>query len=341
MEEKTQEKYGVRRSDGEVIKNVVSNTNQPDYLLKELLARKCGGLREDYLTVVLPEAIKDEFYVSKKAYFRDGKFIFDHYDDFEKRIEDRNKLKEKNKNISFPLFTSFMLQDRHPPIYIKIAHKVHDFFYERTKSNKLEIVEHRTDFFDAIHDVLFKIDAMDYHLKRIKELRDLYLSESRKSLQFAPNEYSTGICMNTDKIIFEFESFLFQADACLNIFSRSFRFYLKQESKSTKTLKIKILELLKKPHFSKDKELKAVSDILNRASWLSEFEQNQSKRDKIVHYGKLEIIPFQVCKAGKINKEFIGESSLGKISLIEYSEGILKNTLNLIEDCYIALFNLK
>jgi len=174
---------------------------------------------------------------------------------------------------------------------------------------------------DGFRSCGHKIQSLQYHLDNYFLWEEKYVKNFKKALKCIPLENLTmgGV---TPNLIFEYESFLFQFKACLDMFSRAVGRLFKQKPSNISKLKNAL-----KNHNSNDKAKKMLGLISKNEGWLREFNSDQnfrSDRDKVAHYN---IVNLGNLNVNKRNDEFRIIINLEKenMTLKEYLEKRLKN----------------
>lgn len=245
---------------------------------------------------------------------------------------DEEKIKtqlEKGFQILQPLFLK-----KHPLID-SLDQQIRD---ERKLSLAFKETGDKKDFQKRVWRCIWKMQAVWYHFNNILTLEEEY---TRKIKEFHKRFPYSGAyeAFSTEKEELEFEAFLFQSKACLDVFSRSFKPYLKNEPSNTKTLK-KVL----KRHMV-DATCQRILGELENAKWLEEFEKKEPKtyRDIVSHYRKISISPINIYPKGKkvvfVPSLIRKRLTKNKISVKEYAEEMMNNIFALILSCYSYLLH--
>jgi len=175
-----------------------------------------------------------------------------------------------------------------------------------------------------------KLSSMYYHKNRIHLLEKSYKKELKLSIPQTGVD-NTILSIETPDIIFEFESFLFQTKAFLDVYSKLIGIYFNQKPYNIKRLK-KLL--------SDNTNIKAklLMKILNK-NWIDQFtskNENISMRDIVTHYSKLNNSPFGILVIKKKKKDTIGVAVEGK-KIRDYTRMILKNSKSLLKKSTLTI----
>jgi len=135
-----------------------------------------------------------------------------------------------------------------------------------------------------------KLEGMIYHRNMVNKIEKEYkylLTQDIKQL----GEPDFIYVKEAKELIFEFESFLFQTKAFLDIYSQMIGMYFKNKPSNIK----KLLKVLNEQSNEVPKRLKA---LITGAEWIKDFHpQNsfeKSMRDIIAHYSRLRITPLKI-----------------------------------------------
>lgn len=248
---------------------------------------------------------------------------------------DEEKLKtqlEKGFKILQPLFLK-----KHPLVE-SLDQQLRDIINEKKASSLLKKLDNKEDFQKRVWRCIWKMQALWYHSNNILTLEEEYKHKIKEFHKTFP--YTGGYeAFSTEKEELEFEAFILQSKACLDVFSRSFKPYLKNESKNTKRLKKELRKHINEPICQK------ILHELENAKWLEEFEKKEPKtyRDFIAHYGKISISPINIYPYGKkvvfVPSLIRKRLTKNKISVKEYVEEMMNNIFMLILHCYSHLFH--
>lgn len=243
---------------------------------------------------------------------------------------DEEKLKvqlEKGFRILQPLFLK-----KHPLID-SLDQQIRAIFNEKKPSLVYKKIDNKEDFKKRFWLCIRKMQALWYHFNNILILEGEYINKITEFHKVVP--YTGGYeAFSPEKMEFEFEAFLLQSKACLDVFSRSFKPYLKNESSNTKKLK-KELE----KHVT-DQTCQKILNELKKAKWLEEFELKEpwTYRDIIAHRGKISISPINIYPNGKkvifVPSLMLKRLTKNKIPVKEYAEEMMNNIFTLIFNCY-------
>lgn len=243
---------------------------------------------------------------------------------------DEEKLKALEKG--FKILRSLHLKKH--PLIDSLDQQIRD---NKKLSSIFKDLDSKKDFQERVWRCIWKMQAMWYHFNNILILEEEYMDKIKEFHRVCP--YAGGYeAFSTEKMELELEAFLLQSKACLDVFSRSFKPYLKNESSNTKGLK---KELEKHTNSTYQKILSE----LENAKWLDEFEKNVPKtyRDIIGHYGKISISPINIYPNGKkvmsVPSLIRKRLTKNKISVKEYVEEMMNDIFALILNCYLHLFN--
>lgn len=234
---------------------------------------------------------------------------------------------------------------------IRHKHRSLYFWQVRMEINKLwnnnpQMVTNYTK--NAFFDVFDKINTAYYHLQRIIEEENLIIKIAQQLNNYNEIDSPSGIAGITyEPISYEFEAFIIQSYACLEIFSRTVTIMFKNESgfsglkKSLLNVKkTKATKLVKL--FEKDKYVPLMREFLKDKGTSG----RENRRDYSVHFGKLWTGTINVPIAGsqKIIKSYVTELSKKNISpfdsqnLVEFCEDKFYLMCDLIKDSLEILF---
>lgn len=344
-------KLAIIKSTREVVDDRQSG-NPPDYVVKENVSKRLKISPEEIEIIKVPENQVIDCLIAKKVFYTDGKLSFEHYSDYEKRVLNHKRMQVEFDKLIPPYVEAFqILHPLFPKKCLqidKLLEELADIFSEKVKSENLRKIEFKIDFRNSIGSVIHKMSAMWYHYNNIVALEEEYQNKIKEYHEKVPLAGWESI--GVEKIEFEFEAFLMQAKACLDIFSRSFKFYLKSVNpRDTKDLK-KFLENPDQYKLSGKKETcEKILAELKSAEWLKDFERREeettykSRRDRVAHRGKIPITPINLF-IQKISHEHeakiagvITPPTIDKIPLKSYTEKLMTNIFNLVESCYLVL----
>lgn len=243
---------------------------------------------------------------------------------------DGEKLKaelEKGFQILQPLFL------KKQPLIDSLDQQIRD---EKKLSSIFREKDSKKEFRERVWLCIWKMKAIWYHFNNIVILEEQYLRKIKEFHQAFPYTGSYE-AFSTEKEELELEAFLLQSKACLDVFSRSFKPYLKNQSGNTKSLKKELKKHAANPICQK------ILHKLENAEWLEEFEKKEPKtyRDIVSHYGKITISPINIYPKGKrvafvpslIRKRLTEK----KISVKEYAEEMMNSIFTLIIKSYSYL----
>jgi len=146
----------------------------------------------------------------------------------------------------------------------------------------------------------YKLCALEYHDKNIVRIEKEYKKTLKNILKNPSFKEFASIETIIPEIMFEFEAFLFQCKAFLDIYSQAVGNFFGQKPTNIKKLKKVLMSRKEAPAY---KLLK----LLEKSIWLTEFESSKqfkkTKRDIITHYSiiKLSCISVQKLERKKFN----------------------------------------
>jgi hypothetical protein len=185
----------------------------------------------------------------------------------------------------------------------------------------------------------FKMCSLDYHDKRIHEIEKRYKKTIRNVLKDPKIKSPITMVTIVPEIIFEFEAFLFQCKAFLDIYSQAIGNFFNQKPSNIKKLKSVLCE-------SNDICKTKILNLLEKNKWLNEFQSTQefgkTKRDIVAHYSTIQISPLNIIKKDekkfstvrtRIDNKFVLVYTRQMISKIK---SLLSDTLVIIENNYLS-----
>ncbi len=199
------------------------------------------------------------------------------------------------------------------------------------------------DFTKNMESCSFKLQSIRYHLMRIQQL-ELDCAQKHKKLA---SLYSQKMGKNPGiskvypfEVRIEFESFIMKTKSLLEIFFK----IVSSEFKSITSKSIKLNKILKE-QVLKDPRAKLVSERLDKARWLSDFESikpHDTMRDILTHIGTLSAYPQNLVYEKDGSKILSsGVSYKGKnFKSITYASSIVLEIESLIEDVFRVLFSI-
>lgn len=166
-----------------------------------------------------------------------------------------------------------------------------------------------------------KIQSIKYHLDNYLMWEKRYIKTFKEALKCIPIKNLT-MGGETPNLIFEYESFIIQFKACLDIYSQAVGRLFKQTPSDMSSLK-KVLE----DNNSNKKAKRILRLIRKNNDWLDEFKSRpdfKSDRDKVTHYS---IVNLGTLNVNKKNNRFRVIIHLKKKDIIlkKYLEEMLKN----------------
>jgi len=169
---------------------------------------------------------------------------------------------------------------------------VYDYLKEIDKSTKLS--ENQKKFMDVkLIACRNKLCSLQYHLFNLRKFEQKY-KRSFKGILNSLGAKNMTFASITPEVMFEFEAYLFQFKALLDIFSAAVGKVYGQNPSNIKKL-TKILE-----QKSKLKSAKKLKSLINKNNWLKEFESgdefNKSKRDIVAHFSNISLSTMNVIK---------------------------------------------
>lgn len=138
-----------------------------------------------------------------------------------------------------------------------------------------------------------KIQSIKYHLDNYLMWEKRYIKNFKEALKCIPIKNLT-IGSETPNLIFEYESFIIQFKACLDIYSQAVGRLFKQNPSDICGLK-NVLE----GNNSNQKAKRILELIRKNKEWLDEFKSRQdfkSDRDKVTHYSVVNLGTLNVNK---------------------------------------------
>ena len=223
-----------------------------------------------------------------------------------------------NKKILELVDKSYKIRHRYQSDYFwNTRMKVNAIFNDGSNNVMKDISESKNGFSDAdefrkrLFNSFDKINAIFYHLEKLKEEEELVMQLSGKIAEESEkiNKNPGVIVTPLESINYEFESFIMQAKACLDVFCYAVGYYYKNVARfSTFEKMIKNCNA---------KKLLKILDSNEYEFLVKEFiskEQEKSKRDFSSHYGSLPVGQLNMpinSNGQKILKSFIVDH-LGK-----------------------------
>lgn len=204
--------------------------------------------------------------------------------------------------------------------------------FDSSGSFPLEIVNN-------IESIIAKTKCLKYHLDNYIKQEKKYLKIAEKHCQ---DELFKRISVNfiPDVPLCEFEAFLFQMRACLEIFSKTIGFFFNETPTKIRTLK-KVLAQKKKFEYQKYPNAGKILDILSNHDWLKEYESKGTEkcmRDIVTHYSTFMLKTSKILIPEKASKKKPEKLMYKKKLLREIMEDSYKNFLRLIKEVYSILF---
>jgi len=208
------------------------------------------------------------------------------------------------------------------PMIISLVSKI-DF------SKLLE--QEKNELKKQMHLCKHKLQAMAYHKNRISVLEKNYKKVLKSSIRQIRDKESI-IVTEVPDIAFEFESFLFQTKAFLDIYSRLVGKHFKHTPSSIKKLK-KILVN------NKDVKSRILLKLLSKR-WINYFiskdKFNISMRDIVAHYSKLNISPFGIIVINQKKRDTL-LTTVGDKRIRDLISSIFKNSKKLLKKSILIL----
>lgn len=348
-------KLAILKSTGEVVDDRQSG-DPPDYVIKENIAKQLKINQEVIEVIKVPENQVIDCLIAKKIFYKDGKLSFEHYPDYEQRVFNHNRMQEQFDKLIPSYVEAFqILQPLFPrkcPRIEKLLDKLNEIFSEKVESENLRKIGFKIEYRNSIDGVIHKMSAMWYHYSNIVALEEEYENKIKEYHEKVP--LAGWEAVGVEKIEFEFEAFLMQAKACLDIFSRTFKFYFRNiDARDTKDLREKLEKCLREPEIpqiiGKKEMCEKILAELKSAEWLKDFESREnettykSRRDRVAHRGKIPITPINLYIQKQSHESevkiagVISPPTIDKVPLKSYTEKLMDNIFGLVERCYLIL----
>lgn len=214
-----------------------------------------------------------------------------------------------------------------------------DFFlqiYRKLKDSELNFEEVDLDDLEkSVRDCEHKLRAMRHQTNNLEVMEDAYIKKTKEMMDLVPIENFTSATM-TPEVTYEFEAFLFQAKACLDMFAKSVGMIYKQTPSKIGRLRNILKRLEGKPLASE------ILTIIDKNSWIVDFESEEGRRslrDIVTHYGTLKHSSLNIVKRN--GKDYIDlRVSIKEIPLVKYCEEKNQQFLDLIREVYFLIFSL-
>jgi len=182
----------------------------------------------------------------------------------------------------------------------------------------------------------YKLCALEYHEKKVREIEKKYKKILKSMLNQLFKEKAT-LATITPEILFEFEAYLFQCKAFLDIYSQAIGNFFQQRPTNIKRLK----RLLRT---QKDQLASELLRLVEKNKWLEEFDSSsqfkKSKRDIVAHYSVINLSWINVQKLDRKKFNTIRTRVGGKMVLdymwkmTKEMRTLMMNTIKVIEKYY-------
>ena len=238
-----------------------------------------------------------------------------------------------------------ILRNKHRSSYFwKTRLNINDYWNKNPKSIPSGV---REIFFDSFD----KINAVFYHLQKINEQEDLILQVGSKLRKITNIESPPGVAGIThEPISYEFELFIMQSSACLEVFSRAVSICFKNES-GFRELKKSLINVKK----AKATQIVRCLEKKKYTSLMKEFIKEkgssgrQNRRDYSVHFGTLNTgtINIPIASPQKVIRSYVTElsknntSPFGAQDLISFCKNYFYLLCDLIREILEILFSVK
>jgi len=235
------------------------------------------------------------------------------------------------------------------PEFIKIINHIIAKSYGNPKRTLIfqkvrEKIKGRTNLIEMVEACSFKLQSMRYHLVQMLQLEGDYAQKHKMLADLFVKKMGgfPGVsALDPIEVRIEFESFIMKTKSLLEIFSQI-------ASSEFKNITSRFIELDKilKQHASKDPRAKLISERINEAKWISDFESIKSHdtmRDVMTHLKTLPVRPQNlVYTKDGVNVVPSGTSHKGKnIKNVDYASSIVLEIESLIEDILKILYDIK
>lgn len=236
---------------------------------------------------------------------------------------EKEKLLEYTKQFinQFPKFSRkhWILSPRFDFIY---------HFIEKLEQNKNLSNSQKEFIKKKLISCRYKLCSLEYHDKNIVKIEKEYKKTLKNILKNPLFKEPTTMTIEIPEIIFEFEAFLFQCKAFLDIYSQAIGNLFGERPSNIKRLK-KVL--------SSCKEQPALDllNLLERNKWIKEFDSSEqfkkTKRDIIAHYSVISLSPINIQKIGKRRSNTVRTKIENKL-VLDYTRTMIKRMRKLMGD---------
>lgn len=174
----------------------------------------------------------------------------------------------------------------------------------------------------------YKLCSLEYHDRNIAKIEKEYKKTLKNILKNPSFKEKSTIATVTPEVNFEFEAFLFQCKAFLDIYSQAIGYLFNQRPSNLKKLR---------GILSDRKELLAsdLSKLLEKNKWLKEFDSSEqfkkTKRDIIAHYSAINLSSIKVQKIEK-KTSYTTRTKVEDKLVLDYTRNIMRRMNTLMKD---------
>ncbi len=203
---------------------------------------------------------------------------------------------------------------------------IYDFIKKIEQSNELTTTQ-KEFIKKKLVACRFKLCSLEYHDRNIAVIEKKYKKTLTNMLKHPSFDKPTTFATITPEVAFEFEAFLLQCKALLDIYSQAIGYFFHEKPSNIK--KLKNVLLVKKNQFALD-----LLELL-KSKWLEEFATSESlkktKRDIIAHYSMIDLSNINIQKLGPKRFNTIRTKVDDKL-VIDYTRDIISKARTLIHN---------
>jgi hypothetical protein len=318
-----------RKTTGEILQAQQGDGPKPAVLIKNLVQNH-GGTDDDYAVLTLPDAMYDDFAAGLSSRVVGGELSIERAPDHEERVERWRRQSQTVMQGGFELIKARRqpatpVADRTSRALVAAWHDAHDPAFAAH-------FEVRKAFFGRLERVTEKLRALEYHRGHLERYRQEAFVSLTRVLQ-AP--MPIGAALDTSACTFEFQAFLFQARATLEVLFRG----LEPVTGQVATKRATAIQHLNKAAY-KWRQCKDAERILMDAGWVEDWENDSrppgSLRRAVTHYGGLKIKPAQ----GNNNEGrlvAVGGLEQSGVDLLAYVDREIDRLMTLVTELGVSL----